>query len=92
MANIIYMQEQFESKKNLKAGGYTVGIIVLMLVMFLFIKWTLPPLPTLPVEEGIEVNLGSSDEGLGTDQPLSPGQPSPRLMDTPELPVPPEPV
>jgi hypothetical protein len=28
------------------------------------------------VEDGIEVNLGNSDQGLGTDQPYLPGQPS----------------
>ncbi|HYF30123.1 MAG TPA: hypothetical protein VD993_03290 [Chitinophagaceae bacterium] len=78
MANIIYMREQFESQKNMKAGGYTVGIIALLLVVFLFIKWTLPPLPSVPLDEGIEVNLGNSDMGLGEDQPFLPGQPSPQ--------------
>lgn len=34
------------------------------------------PLP--PIEEGIEVNLGNSDQGFGTDQPYEPGQPSPQ--------------
>ena len=34
------------------------------------------PLP--PVEDGIEVNLGNSDQGFGTDQPYEPGQPSPQ--------------
>ena len=76
MTNIIYMQDQFESKKNVKAGSYTVGVVALLLVVFLFIKWTLPPLPQMPIDEGIEVNLGNSDAGFGADQPLSPGHPA----------------
>lgn len=60
----------------MKAGGYTAGIIALLLVVFLFIKWTLPPPPAPLLEEGIEVNLGSSDEGFGEDQPFLPGPPA----------------
>jgi hypothetical protein len=52
-------------------------ICVLLLVVFLFIKWTLPQQPPLPQEEGIEVNLGNSDKGLGEDQPFLPGKPAP---------------
>lgn len=78
MANITYMHDQFESQKNIKAGGYTLGICVLLLIIFLFVRWTLPPLPEVSQEEGIEVNLGNSDQGLGEDQPFLPGQPSPQ--------------
>lgn len=79
MANITQMHhEQFESRKNMKAGGYTALICVLLLVIFLFVRWTLPPLPEIPQDEGIEVNLGNSDQGLGEDQPFLPGQPSPQ--------------
>ena len=79
MANITHMQhEQFESRKNLQAGGYTAVICILLLVIFLFVRWTLPPLPQMPQDEGIEVNLGNSDQGLGEDQPFLPGQPSPQ--------------
>jgi outer membrane biosynthesis protein TonB len=79
MANITHMQhDQFESKKNLQAGGYTAVICILMLVIFLFVRWTLPAPPPVPQDEGIEVNLGNSDQGLGEDQPFLPGQPSPQ--------------
>jgi hypothetical protein len=79
MANITQMQhEQFESRKNLQAGSYTAVICILLLVIFLFVRWTLPPLPEMPADEGIEVNLGNSDQGLGKDQPFLPGQPSPQ--------------
>ena len=77
MTNKAIMNKQFEAQKNIKASGYTTLICVLLLVIFLFVKWTLPVLPEPPVEEGIEVNLGNSDMGLGEDQPFLPGQPSP---------------
>ena len=76
-ANIVYMQDQFESKKNVKAGTYTLIICGGILCVLLFIRWTLPSLPPPSLDEGIEVNLGSSDMGLGDDQPFLPGKPSP---------------
>lgn len=52
-------------------------VCTLLLIVFLFVKWTLPNIPPPPEEEGIEVNLGNSDQGLGDDQPFLPGKPSP---------------
>ena len=71
------MSDDFESQKNIKASGYTAVICVLLLCIFLFVKWTLPSIPPPPDEEGIEVNLGNSDLGLGNNQPYLPGKPSP---------------
>src|SRR5688572_4192559 len=76
MTNHAQMNE-FESKKNIQASGYTSVICILLAVIFLFVKWTLPTIPPPPVEEGIEVNLGNSEQGLGEDQPYLPGQPAP---------------
>ena len=76
MQNYGYMADNFESQKNLKASGYTLGICILLALLFFFISWTLPVQPPPVVEEGIEVNLGNSDQGLGTDQPYLPGKPS----------------
>lgn len=73
----MYTNDNFESQKNIKASGYTLMVCLLLLIIFLFVKWTLPTLPPLPDEEGIEVNLGNSDFGLGDDQPFLPGKPSP---------------
>jgi hypothetical protein len=70
------MADNFESQKNLKATGYTAAAIALLLIIFFFVSWTLPVEPTLPPEDGIEVNLGNSDKGLGKDQPFLPGEPS----------------
>lgn len=72
------MGENFESQKNIKASSYTALICILLLVIFIFVKWTLPEIPPPPMEEGIEVNLGNSDMGMGEDQPFLPGQPSPQ--------------
>jgi hypothetical protein len=84
------MTDQFESQKNLKASGYTALVVGLILVIFLFVKWTLPPLPEPPLlEEGMEVNLGNSDMGSGNDQPFEPGAPAPKEQNayTPPKPV-----
>src|SRR5579863_1732490 len=44
--------------------------------MLLLVSWDLPFNPPAPVEEGLEVNLGNSDQGLGNDQPFLPNDPS----------------
>lgn len=79
MSNLTHMTDHdFESKKNVRAGSYTVLVCGLMLVFFIFVKWGMPPLPPTPVfDEGIEVNLGNSDIGSGVDQPMQPGPPAP---------------
>src|SRR5580692_442348 len=69
------MADTFESKKNLKATGYTAALLGLLFVVLLY-SWTLPVEAPPPVEEGIEVNLGNSDKGMGTDQPYLPGKPA----------------
>jgi hypothetical protein len=46
------------------------------LIILLYASWTLPVEAPPPVEEGIEVNLGNSDKGMGTDQPYLPGKPA----------------
>jgi hypothetical protein len=71
------MTDNFEAKKNMKAGTYTAIICGALLLIFLFVRWSMPPIPEPPVEEGIEVNLGSSDQGFGDDQPFEPGSPAP---------------
>jgi len=73
-----YRMTDFESAKNLKAGTYTLIICVCLALLFFFVKWTTPGFPQPLIEEGIEVNLGNSDAGLGTDQPFEPGAPAPQ--------------
>jgi hypothetical protein len=70
------MADNFESEKNLKATGYTAVFCTLLLIILLYVSWTQPVEVPPVAEEGIEVNLGNSDKGLGTNQPYLPGQPS----------------
>lgn len=69
--------DNFEAEKNIRASVYTLIVCVLLLIALLVIKWTLATIPPPPEEEGIEVNLGNSDQGLGDDQPFLPGKPAP---------------
>jgi hypothetical protein len=70
------MADTFESEKNLKATGYTVGICTLLMIILLYVSWTRPVEPVPVTVDSMEVNLGNSDKGLGTDQPYLPGKPS----------------
>jgi outer membrane biosynthesis protein TonB len=59
-----------------KAAIISIGGHLLLLVICLFIGYSLPATPA-PIEEmGMEVNLGSSDDGSGVDQPFSSNNPS----------------
>lgn len=78
MANAITMVEtDFEVKKNWRATSYTGLIVLSLLLIFLFLKWPLPSFSTPEFEEGLEVNLGNSDNGYGDDQAFLPGKPAP---------------
>ncbi|MBV7531529.1 hypothetical protein [Chitinophaga sp. sic0106] len=68
------MQEN-KGKKNLQALGVTVGVHALLLVALLFAGFSAPP--PLPNQDlGMEVNLGTSDDGMGDVQPLDPNPPA----------------
>ncbi len=70
------MTHAFEREKNIKAAAYTGIICAALFIIFFFAKWTLPQIPPPIMEEGIEVNLGNSDEGLGDVAPQIPGEPA----------------
>ncbi len=76
MTNNAYMSPAIDREKNIKASAYTAAVCVVVFIMFFFTQWTLPVIPAPPVDEGIEVNLGNSDEGLGDIAPQMPGDPS----------------
>ncbi len=65
-----------EQSKNLKAIGFTAVTAVVLTGILLLVSWTLPALPPTPVDNGIEVNLGNSDQGFGNVAPQLPGDPS----------------
>lgn len=75
--SIAYMPDSFEQQKNTRATIYTGIVTGLMLLLFFLLRWPLPTMTQPLFEDGIEVNLGSSDQGLGIDQPMIPGEPSP---------------
>ncbi len=64
--------EQKERKSRIAAVIGTILFHALMLIALVFLAFR-TPLP-LPGEEGVEVNLGYSDEGMGNIQPEVPSQ------------------
>jgi hypothetical protein len=64
----------FEKEKNIKAGLITALICLLLFFVFFFLNWELPKIPTPSFGEGIEVNLGNSETGMGTEAPQVPGE------------------
>ena len=79
----------FEAKKNMQAGTITLVILALLFLFLFLVGWTTPSILQPMPEEGIEVNLGNSDAGLGNDQPFEPGKPAPqdKQQYTPPKPV-----
>jgi len=70
------MLASFEQEKNLKASAITLAVCLLLFLAFYFLKWTLPQIPMPTIGEGIEVNLGNSETGLGDIAPQSTGNPT----------------
>lgn len=77
MQNLSIMLASFEKEKNRKAGFVTLGVAGGLLLLFFLVKWPLPVVDPPILTEELEVNLGSGDEGFGSDQPLLPGEPAP---------------
>ncbi len=77
MANTLLMDQHFERDKNLKASGITAVVCACLFLLFFLVNWTVPVVPKPEILEGIEVNLGTSDNGSGQDQPLVQGSPGP---------------
>jgi TonB family protein len=66
----------FERNKNVKAFAYTMGVVGALFLFFILMTWSLPVMQTPLVDTGVEVNLGNSDQGLGTVPPQIPGEPA----------------
>ena len=71
------MHQNFERNKNLKALAITLMICGVLFMLFFLVQWTLPIIPPPILEEGIEVNLGNSETGIGDIAPQTPGEPAP---------------
>ncbi len=61
---------------NNKALAWSIGVHALLLLIFFFFTYTLPVDTVTDEGGGLEVNLGTSEDGSGTDQPMSRKDPS----------------
>ena len=77
MNHSVSITAEFERQKNIKALAITLGIAGVLLLLVMFLKWSMPTVPPAPTQEFLEVNLGTDDFGSGKDQPLLPGEPAP---------------
>jgi len=77
MSTTIYMTDLEERQKRVKAALITLGVAGALLLLAILLRWNLPTVPLPVQEEYIEINIGSGDEGFGSDQPLLPGDPAP---------------
>ncbi len=64
-----------QQQKNIKALGVTIAVHALLLVALFLISFSAPP-PLPDQDLGMEVNLGTSDDGMGNEQPLNPNPPA----------------
>jgi hypothetical protein len=71
--NSIQSEIQFEKEKNLKALAITIAFCSSIFLFFFLMQWSLPTIQPPTADEGIEVNLGNSETGLGEIPPASPG-------------------
>ena len=76
LASSLKLITMSENQKNIKAATWTGIITGILLFLCFLVSWTTPVPAIEPVEEGIEVNLGNSDQGLGEIAPMIPGPPS----------------
>lgn len=68
-----------EQPTKAKAWGLTIAIHLVLLLLFIFITYS--PSRIIPMEEmGMEVNLGTAEDGYGTDQPFATGAPAPNQV------------
>lgn len=65
----------FEQQKNSKALAWALGVHLALLLFFLLYKYTLPVV-TAQEDMGMEINLGTSEDGFGSDQPEIPEDPA----------------
>lgn len=71
------MDYAFEKEKNVKATIITSVITVILFSIFFYVHYSKPVIPEPVIREGIEVNLGNSETGLGNIAPLAPGEAAP---------------
>lgn len=77
------MDLSFEKEKNIKAASITGIITIILFLIFFYVHYS-KPIPPEPITgEGIEVNLGNSETGIGAIAPQSLGkEPSQKQVST----------
>lgn len=60
---------------NIKALSWTIGSHVILLLLFFLWRYSIPTVTT-DIGNGLEVNLGSSADGSGDDQPMNKENPA----------------
>jgi TonB family protein len=73
---MIALERPKEPFINNKALVWTIGVHALLLLLFFFLHTSTPLDKVTDVAGGLEVNLGSSDNGSGSDQPMSTKDPA----------------
>lgn len=73
---MIALQQNKQPAINNKALAWTIAIHALLLLIFIFLSYTIPTDVVTDDGGGLEVNLGTSQDGSGTDQPMSKKAPS----------------
>lgn len=74
---MIAMQQPASHGLNSKAMAWSIGVHLLLLLLFVLFRYTIPTQPeAAPEGGGLEVNLGTSENGSGNDQPMSRKKPS----------------
>lgn len=67
--------QQEDNKKNVKALVYSIVTYAVLIGACLLAGFSVPP-PLPNQDMGMEINLGTSMEGMGEEQPLSPNPPA----------------
>jgi TonB family protein len=73
------MNAQQQKPVNTKALAWTVGVHAVIILLLLFISYSVPANENTIEEMGMEVNLGTDPNGSGTDQPMAMDEPSPEV-------------
>ena len=73
-----------EQPVSYKAAAWTVGVHLLLLLLFYLINYTVPQLEPMD-DMGVEVNLGTFADGFGDDQPMAVGAPAPETSTAPQM-------